>query len=280
MSTISALPASIVTWLQGIVELKSITFMTEFPPHAKAVPLKNSIVSVGISDVTIKDHFTETDGVLVADEYCRTAEIKIALGIHVPASLGGSTCHDVFTKVVDYLTFSSDFKITSSGCGKISSDRNTEALVMTAEINIEAEFCPADETGISVSSFIDKTLFCNTHMHDTSIHITQEEREKWTNSSAGGTYVGTGSATRTISLGFSPKFIAIFPCGDPPFSIDFSTGTTNVFIAFSIANGIGTNGVETTSTGFKLLNGKNYAVNNVIPKTNDSGKTFVYFAVK
>lgn len=40
MSEISALPSSIVEWLEGREDLDYIKFLTEFPPIKKAVPLK------------------------------------------------------------------------------------------------------------------------------------------------------------------------------------------------------------------------------------------------
>ncbi len=281
MSKISSLPASIVTWLKTVNDLRGITFMTEFPPRAKAVPLRNSIVSVGISQVIIKDHFNDTEEpVPEDDEYCRTADITISLGIHVPASLGGSTCHEVFTKVVNHLTFDSDFNITNSVCGRITSDRNTESLVMTAEIHIDADFCPADETGIAFSSFMNKDMFCSTHLQDMVRHITSQERDLWTNYYASGVYVGSGSATKTVNLGFAPKFLIVFGIGGPPMTVDFTNQKMYYNIAVSINGSYSSDGVQTTSNGFKVLSGTNYAVGSNIPKTNDAGKTYAYFALK
>ena len=60
-SKISVMPQSIVNWLSKISDLKHITFMTEYPPQAKAVPLRNSIVSVGLAEVKITDIFKEND---------------------------------------------------------------------------------------------------------------------------------------------------------------------------------------------------------------------------
>ena len=48
MSEISALPSSIVEWLEGREDLDYIKFLTEFPPIKKAVPLKKTTVAVGI----------------------------------------------------------------------------------------------------------------------------------------------------------------------------------------------------------------------------------------
>ncbi len=278
---ISSLPQSIVEWLQGITALKHITFMTEYPPQAKAVPLKNSIVSVGLNEVSITDLFTENEnGELVREEYCRKADMHITLGIHVPAALGGSTCHDVFTKVVDYMTFSSDFNIVSSTCGSVTSDRNTESLVMNADIQIEAEFCPADSTGINFNSFIDKTLFCKTHMADNDIHVSSTDRELWNEPCVSGTYTGGGAGTKTISLGFTPKFVFVFALGAGAIGIDWTEQKGTVYFGYAGSKNTSSSAVTCTTNGFKVHNGTSYEVQNVYPLLNEAGVTYVYYAVK
>lgn len=280
-SSISGMPQSIVNWLKKIYALKSITFMTEYPPQAKAVPLRNSIVSVGLAEVKITDLFHENeDGELIRDEYCRQADIHIVLGIHVPDSLGGSTCHEVFSKIVDYLTFSSDLNIISSTCGHVTSDRNTESLVMDADIHIGAEFCPADETGINFESFASKTFFCKSHMEDTDLHINKGEREMWTNPCVTGSYMGSGSASRTLNLGFEPKFVFIFAMGYSPFGIDFTNSVGKLYFGYSVNNGHGSNAVTCTSKGFQVHNGTSYKTDNVYPLLNETGYTYFYYAVK
>ena len=280
-STISLMPQSIVTWLSKISDLKSITFMTEYPPQAKAVPLRNSIVSVGLAKVTISDSFVENeDGELVREEYCRKADIHIVLGIHVPDHLGGNKCHEVFSKVVDYLTFQTDLNIVSSTCGHVNSDRNTESLVMDADIHVSAEFCPADETGLNFSSFLSKTFFCKQHMDDKVIHVSQAERNRWDERVVTGAYTGNGSSERSIKLGFSPRFVFAFALGGPPIGIDFEKKTGISYCGYSASDAHGSSCIQCTSTGFKALNGSSYEVDSVTPYLNSVGVTYYYFAVK
>ncbi|MBR3588286.1 MAG: hypothetical protein IKL16_01860 [Clostridia bacterium] len=279
-SKISVMPQSIVNWLSKISDLKHITFMTEYPPQAKAVPLRNSIVSVGLAEVKITDIFKENeDGELVRDEYCRQAEIHIVLGIHVPDSLGGSMCHDVFSKIVDYMTFSSDLDIVSSTCGHVTSDRNTESLVMDADIHLKAEFCPADATGLNFESFSAKTFFCKHHTDDTDLHLREGERELLLNPCSIGTYVGSGTATRSFNSGFTPKFVFIFALGGGPMAIDFENGEAKAYFGYSTSNN-GSSGVECTTNGFRVHNGTSYKAGNVYPLLNELGYTYVFYMVK
>ncbi len=279
-SKISVMPQSIVNWLSKISDLKHITFMTEYPPQAKAVPLRNSIVSVGLAEVKISDLFKENeDGELVREEYCRQAEIHIVLGIHVPDSLGGSMCHDVFSKIVDYMTFSSDLDIVSSTCGHVTSDRNTESLVMDADIHLKAEFCPADETGLNFESFSAETFFCKHHTDDTDLHFRSGERELLLNPCTTGTYVGNGNATRSFNIGFSPKFVFAFILGGGPVAIDFENKEAKAYFGYSIL-GNSSSAVECTTNGFKVHNGTSYKAGNVYPVLNELGYTYVFYAVK
>lgn len=280
MNDITSLPSSIVNWLNTLEDLKDIKFLTEFPPVYKSVPLKKSIVSVGVEELNITDHFTANDdGVLIRDEYCRTAKMNISLIIHVPFSMGGSKCHEVFTKVVNHLTFGSDLNILESNCEKVVSDRNTDALVMKAIITFTADFCPANNPDDFFNSFLDKELLCGSHIRNSDIHITADERELWNSHFLSGNYTGNGSSTRTITLGFKPKYVSVFPNGDAPLSINFASSAVETYYAFANENG-GTNGVEITSNGFKILNGSSYAVGNNTPMPNKTAKNYNYIAIK
>jgi len=279
-SKISIMPQAIVDWLENIYDLRHITFMTEYPPRAKAVPLRNSIVSVGLAEVKITDLFTETpDGEPVREEYCRQAEIHIVLGIHVPDHLGGSTCHDVFSKIVDYMTFSSDLDIVSSTCGHVTSDRNTESLVMDADIHLRAEFCPADATGLNFESFTAKTFFCKHHTDDVDLHLRSGERDLIHNPCSTGTYVGSGNSTRSFSVGFTPRFVFVFALGGGPMAIDFTNQEAKAYFGYSVLN-YGSSAVECTTNGFSVHNGSAYKAGNVYPLLNELGYTYVYYAVK
>ena len=280
MTGISALPASIVEWLSSQEYLEDIKFLTEYPPQYKAVPLKKPIVSVGVNNITITDHFTLNDNdVLERDEYCRTANIEIILSIHVPFSDGGEKCHEVFTSVVDYLTFSSDLNIVQSHCDHIVSDRDTDALVMNAYINIESDFCPSEEIDDAFHSFLDKELLCGSHIRDTDIHITAAEREKWNTSAVSGFYTGTGAAERSLDIGFRPLFLGVVCTGHVVAEYSSSLPKARIYSALACGN-YTSRGVQTTNDGFKVLNNSSASNDYGELKLNEMGQTYCYFAIK
>lgn len=255
-------------------------FMTEYPAAKKAVPLTATIVAVGISDVRISDSFTENDeGVLVENEYCRLAEINIRLSIHAPFSQGGEACYDAFTDIIDCLTFGSDLEITSSGCNGITADRDTDAFVLSAWINVNANLCPAQSSSVVFGSFMDKQLLCGSHINDSSLHLSEEQNEFIAAPFECGAFFGTGAASRTISLGFKPK--AVFVCGNgyPLMRVNYPNQETSAYAAFGTRNG-STMGLELTDNGFRLLRGAEYQVFGNLINLNQAGTDYFFIAFK
>lgn len=278
MSEISALPDGIVAWLGAQAPLADIKFITEFPPSPKAIPLKKVTVAAGIEQVKIRDSFAANDeGVLSENEYCRLAAIKIKLAIHVPFSLGGAKCHDVFTDVVDCLTFASDLNIVESGCGFIRADRDTDALVLDAVIMVTADFCPAVSSSVRFQSFLNKDLLCGSHITDSAIHVTPADKALWNAPFAVGTYFGNGASSHIVPTGFAPKIAAVFAAQYPPVTVG---GTNSACYWGLCAAGYGTQGIELTATGFKLMQGSAHEMNGSLPRLNEAGLNYFYIAVK
>lgn len=280
MSEISALPANIVDWLKSREELEYIRFLTEYPAIKKAVPLKYTTVAVGIESMEIVDSFTENDeGVLVENEYCRQAEIKLRLSIHAPYSSGGEACHAAFTDIIDCLTFDSGLDILTSGCDGIISDRDTDAFVLSAWATVNASLCPAESSSLDFPSFISKELLCSSHINDESIHLTQEQQTYLNTPFESGTYFGTGDGGRSISLGFQPSVVIVVARGLPLMYVNHAAGTNHALSAVGLRNG-GTLGIEVTSSGFKISNSESAAARSCYPLLNELGTTYFYVAFR
>lgn len=277
MDNIVATPKKIIAWLTSLNDFKDLTFFEAFPPRKKAVPLKKPIVAVGIEKLEITDKFVANDdGVLVKQELCRSAAVKLLLSICVPFSYGGSSCHDILTRVVNALTFRSDLNISSSECDEIKADRDTDALIMNAYINIDADFCPAESTDENYASFQDKTLLCGSHIRNADIHVTKTDKELWNNPLEVGYYTGTGVASRSVILGFKPR--AVFVCASemPTFVVDFTNKIAGEYFAFGVQNQA-SHGIELTSTGFKTEKSSVYSVNS---NMNVLAVSYFYIAIK
>ncbi|MBR6531226.1 MAG: hypothetical protein IKT61_01840 [Clostridia bacterium] len=275
MDSIVSLPQQIVDWLSGQEDMSDIKFFVEYPPVNKAVPLRRTIVAVGIENIDITDKFVENDdGVLEKQEYCRLAKIKANLSICVPFSKGGQTCHDIFTRIANALTFRTNLNISESGCVEIKSDRDTDALVMTGWFLMEADFCPAQSTDENFASFLDKELLCGSHIRNDDIHVTAEDKLNWNEAFVTGVYLGSGG-TRSISLDFKPRIVFVFSTGHPFTVTDFGNSVTNNY--FHIGTADTTVGVILTSNGFRVSSS---SVSGSKLALNESGVMYTYIAFK
>ncbi len=278
--SISAMPKEIAEWLNSQSDIFSdILFVTEFPPVPKATPLHRTVVSVGLEKVTITDLFKEnSEGELVPDEYCRMADIRIRFSVYVPYSFGGTACHEAFTRVVDCLNFKSDLNLKESGCGSITADRETDAFVLKSWVDIEAEFCPADSSEIQYESFLPKTFFCQSHLNDSSIHVTTDEKEKWNSSITIGSYFGTDASSRSIKLGFQPKAVLVAAASLPLVYSDTSNAS-HCMSAIATQNSSSA-GLEITSDGFKIIQGTSQNYANTYTRLNKLNVNYIYIALK
>lgn len=277
MDSLVSLPANIVDWLSQREELEDISFFTEFPPISKAVPLKKAIVAVGIEEMKIVDKFVENaDHVLERQEYCRTANIKARLSICVPYSFGGNACHDIFTRIINQLTFNTSLNIKESFCDVIDSDRNTSALVMNGFFNIESDFCPAEEVQSSYYSFFDKELLCGSHIRNNAIHMNEEEKQLLNEPHVNGFYFGNGAASHSFTLGFEPKIVIVFCPDYPPVTADFTAKTMKVYYAVATQM-YSSLGLTLTSNGFKVTNDK---MSSSTAALNATATTYCYIAFK
>ncbi len=278
--SISAMPAEVAAWLNAQTEIFSdILFVTEFPPVPKATPLHRTVVSVGLEQVKISDYFVEnSEGELVKQEYCRLAEIKMRFSVYVPYSSGGTACHEAFTRIVDCLNFKSDLNLKASSCEAITADRETDAFVMKSFVEIEAEFCPADSSDIQYESFLPKTFFCSSHLNNSDIHITPEERELWTEQTALGSYFGTSESSVTFTLGFKPKLVIIAAASVPLF---YTSSDSLSYCLCAIATPhASTSGVELTDNGFRILQSTSQNYANTVCAINKAGMDYFYIAFK
>jgi len=280
MSAISAMPSAVAQWLGGQAILSEIQFLTEYPAQNKAVPLRRATVAVGLGSVRITDKFVENnDGVLERQEYCRSAAMRLRLGIHVPFSQGGDRCHEIFTLVLDMLTFASDLNLRASGCGEVTAHRDTDAFVMEAWADVDADFCPAESTGLPLASFLPKDLLCGSHIGNGDIHLTGAQKARVDAPFRAGTYMGTGAGSLTINIGANPYAVFVSAIGMPAVYTNFSAGTAQAYSGFAAANGTNSMGVTLTSTGFALHMGSSYNVGTTSAALNTNGVQYMYFAL-
>ena len=197
--------------------------------------------------------------------------------IHAPYAQGGQACHGAFADIIDCLVFDSGLEITESGCGNITADRDTDALVLPAYAVVNANLCPAGSSDLDFPSFIDKTLLCGSHIRNTAIHLSESQQEYLAEPFFTGTYTGLGDSVRNVSLGFRPSVFIVF-AGGLPFIV---TGGSFDRVYCGVASGeSGSIGLTLTASGFRVNSGDSYAVSTSSPRLNETGITYTYIAFR
>nr|MCR5485647.1 hypothetical protein [Clostridiales bacterium] len=194
---------------------------------------------------------------------------------------GGARCHEVFSNIIDCLTFASDLNIEESGCSAITADRDTDALVLNGFMFIKADFCPAETSDITFASFLQKELLCGSHINDSRVHASTDEKYRWNNPFAIGNYFGDGSSHNSITLAFKPRAVIVF-AADMPFTERESSSSPNLWLYAGIAAaGYGTYGVKITNNGFRADNVSTPAEGYfTVPRLNEAGQVYLYIAFR
>ena len=181
------------------------------------------------------------------------------------------------TAIIDCLTFDTDLNVVESGCSGVKADRDTDAFVLDAHILMQADFCPADTTGMNFHCFLDKTLLCGSHIRDTVKHVTAEDKALWNAPVKIGSYTGTGAKSRSVKVGFKPTAVFIFCRSMPAAIADFSGSSTNCYVAAATRAG-GMPGLSISSDGFSISSASD--VNGSKNLLNALGMTYIYIALK
>lgn len=121
------------------------------------------------------------------------------------------------------------------------------------------------------------------HTSNGGIHITSAEKALLANipSFDIGSYTGNGSLTQTISLGYQPRFVTIFPLGNEPLTgVTMASGYLRVYAAMATREG-NSSGLMIETNGFTVVyNAINNGPDGQNLRTNESGKKYGYFVLK
>ena len=118
------------------------------------------------------------------------------------------------------------------------------------------------------------------HIQSTALHLAGSHSAWIRQPFASGTYAGSGAATKTVTLGFTPALLVILPQTYGPLELD--TVQKTPIIRFAIgADGQGSAGLTITSTGFTVAQDQDLPLAGLpMVCLNDSKVTYRYFAIK
>lgn len=163
--------------------------------------------------------------------------------------------------------------------GQAVIDSYLKALKIPCEMHFQFEQCPAFNISDSIlRPFAD--FLCKTHVNDSSIHLSQSERRWISEPFAVGIYHGLGAYNDvSVTLGFSPRFLAVFPADAPAATVDSANNITKCSFDFCCP-GVTNHCLTLTASGFIVHQATSASPNSSIRTLNENGVTYAYFAVK
>lgn len=127
------------------------------------------------------------------------------------------------------------------------------------------------------NQILDTTL--GGHLGDAVLHLSGAERALWNAPFVIGTYAGNDAASRTVTLGFAPKFGVIYPVNGSVFEYD-----ADAYIGLSLMGFLSTSGsshgVTRQTTGFSVLQQNPPIARPTIANLNRAGVTYCYVMYK
>lgn len=121
----------------------------------------------------------------------------------------------------------------------------------------------------------------NVHIQDTGIHVTAMQQTQWDHPFCIGTYVGNGSASRTIQLagGFAPQWGILYAVNRFPSEKDFANQADYNYFAFFSQSG-STVGVSLGGNELMVAQSGVALAGNEYRSFNESGVTYVYIVFR
>lgn len=208
-------------------------------------------------------------------EYCQSISIDININTFVPLTYSVLTARNIVEVVLKYLSDSYSDQITGYTIEEIDYDDDINAYKFTSHLYFEYNIC-AGESSASTALSSTSSFFCQTHVNDTSVHLTEDTLYKLNNPFVVGSYEGTGfSVYNTIDLGFRPSALFIFGASIPP----VDTASSRIDSYFGFATQLGTSqGITLNSSGFSVRQNSGDASDSAIALINESDQTYHYIA--
>lgn len=128
MSLLSILPDRLCEWYSDMTQFTGCSFCTQFPVNSKTTPLEKPVIVFGAKSIKVLDNTTDETGTIITDS--RIANSDFTVGIHVPRSLGGTGCYNLFDSVMELLLFNTSLSIYNVTSEEIEYIRNTDSLFL------------------------------------------------------------------------------------------------------------------------------------------------------
>jgi hypothetical protein len=117
------------------------------------------------------------------------------------------------------------------------------------------------------------------HASNSVLHVTAADKAKWNEGGGSkleiGSYTGSGAASRTVTLGFKPRFGYLFAVGYNAVDGKWDMGECNIYAGFFSSEG-SSKLIAVTDTGFTAQHMTTLPLDGACVKLNQSGVKYVY----
>lgn len=234
------------------------------------LPIKKTYVSFSTNENTVS--FFEDEN----KQCCQRTKVKIIAKLFAPPSEKTIDTYTLAELLLEHLLLTNEGIISGYSIGSVRVNDDLKAFELPCTIELLYELCPSYvQPGHPYLPFAE--FMCKTHVDDSDIHVTAEEKDYWKAPFVTGTFVGDGEAQQDIIIGFKPKCLFVFGTGTA--CMGYENGEHSCYFAFSIS-GKSTKGVAVSDMGFTVKMTSTMTSKNVTAKLNISGQTYNYIAFK
>lgn len=210
------------------------------------------------------------------EECCKRTNVEIKADFIASPVTSTEEIYASAETLMDYLILQYAGRMKEYNIGTITTDNDLKALRLPCRLSFVYEQCPAYSVdGVAIKPYAD--FLCKTHVKDTTIHVSQEEKEYLNEPFVSGMYVGDGASETNIYLGFRPQFVLVFGSGTA--GLGFMEDRIEAYFAFALRTR-STKGIAITSDGFKINYGESVVSRGSYPRLNDFAQSYNYIAFK
>ena len=233
--------------------------------------------AIPISKITFSVTPEENKTTYFEDEelrLCVRNDIRIRLSVYAPTNRSGRQVNGMADAVLDYLAEVYIDNIKGYETGDLTYDDDVNAIYLPCYMNFCYTSCALEQ---DTQGNVSETFFCKSHVNNSLIHLSQEQKEYLDSPCVIGTYTGDGNADgKDINLGFRPKAVIIYRNSYHIASYNKDDGTSNCYLGVSIGSTY-TRGLMILDKGFRV---KTTVTSSATTHLNDSGGVYGYIAFR
>lgn len=209
-------------------------------------------------------------------ECCKRTNLKIGIDFIVPSNVSAVKAYETAETILDKLSAAEAGKLTSYSLGEFKSDNDLKSMRIEGVLNYEFSQCPAyGEGGEALLPYTD--FFCKSHVNDKVVHVTQEDKDLWSELFVTGTYTGDGADEQFVALTFKPKFVLVYESNAAVWGTQNGMQCSTVAFGFASHNSMG---LQVNNNGFTVKQGSKAVSMGVYVMLNSAGKTYNYIAFR